>query len=151
MKEETKKAFEVALALSKARDDARQSKRQKEDLEQQQFEAKARQVRDSIVAPALQKVANDILSPNGWIGRVTSTDQQGRTQIDVYKGNMSGFAGAARPNLTFTANSSSQRFDIRATTQRQRRDLGSMVPEEITADIVHEQAAMFFGQLVEED
>lgn len=75
MKEETRKGFVTALETYKAKDHHEKEERERKLNERQQFEAQWRSNRDNVVLPALQKIATEMLRPNGWECQIRAADQ----------------------------------------------------------------------------
>jgi hypothetical protein len=75
MKKEIKAEFEAVLAGYDARGEAATQEREKLLTQRQQFERKWRQVRETVVIPALNQVADQILTLASWRCNVTASDK----------------------------------------------------------------------------
>jgi hypothetical protein len=148
MKDDTRKAFEAAIAKVHARDAEVQTVQEKHFSERQRFETDYRRAVVSVILPALQEVALDVLEPAGWTCHVRSTELD-QVTLEVYRGDMKSVSGSQRPNLSFSQDRLAPKMNVYAGTQSQGGSEASYALEAITPDLIHEHALKFFESLAD--
>jgi hypothetical protein len=150
MKKEIKAEFEAVLAGYDARGEAATLEREKLLTQRQQFERKWCQVRETVVIPALNQVADQILTPASWRCNVTASDKNITATLEVSRGNMRALSGSERPHVSFSVDASSPSVIVYAATQTEGGGEGKHDLSAITEDFVQQHALKFFRRLASE-
>jgi hypothetical protein len=147
MKDETKKAFEAAVAKSRARETRAAQAQEKQIGARQQFEVKYRAAVENVIVPALKEIAQDILEPAGWTCDVRRAELHLQVTLDVYRGDMKAVGGRERPHISFSQDDASSQMNVYASTPSQGGPSGPYPVDAITIEAVQREALKFFQRL----
>jgi len=147
MKDETKKAFEAAVAKSRGRETRAAQAQEKQINARKQFEAKYRTAVEDVIVPALKEIAQDILEPDGWTCDVRRVELRLQVTLEVYRGDMKAVGGRERPHISFSQDDASSQMNVYASTPSQGGPSGTYPVDAITIEVVQREALKFFQRL----
>src|SRR5690242_7270924 len=99
MRSDIRTAFEKAMAQFEAATEAQKVAQGESAGRRQRFESEWKRLREQVVVPAANAVAERILRPRGWRCEITTAEKNLEAKIAIYKGEMSSMAGShSRPH-----------------------------------------------------
>jgi hypothetical protein len=148
MREETRAAFELALAGYEARSKAAVQDKENRLTQRLQFEVECRQLRDSVVVPALKQLASELLEPRGWKCEVRTVEKNSEATLEIHRGDMKTVSSSERPLIGFRAEAHSPRLSVYTSADQQGGPPSTYPLAEISDEFVHQQVLEFFRRLV---
>lgn len=148
MRQETRAAFELALAGYEARSKAALQDKEDRLTQRHQFEDECRRIRDGVIVPGLNEVASMLLEPRGWKCEVRTVEKNSEATLEIYRGDMKTVSSSERPLIGFKAEAHTPRLTVYTSGQHQEEPESSYPLAEVSDDFVHQRVLEFFQRLV---
>jgi hypothetical protein len=147
MDEETRKAFQQAIAQSEAHEQATEKQRQEQEKAQTRFARDFGRTLDDVILPAMGEITG-MLSLSGWICIPAERPDGSGVKLEIYKEGMTGVAGIGRPFIEFLAPPLVQKVRISYSAPSQGSGGTDYDLSQITDSFVSKQILQFFELLV---
>jgi len=148
MREETKAAFELALAGYEARSKAAVQDKENRLTQRLLFEAECRKVRDGVIVPALKQVASELLEPRGWRCEVRTVEKNSEATLEIHRGDIKTVSSGERPLIGFRAEAHASRLTVYTSGHHQEEPEASYPLAEVSDEFVLQRVLEFFRRLV---
>ncbi len=150
MRDETRAAFEQALADYEARIKAAVDVKNEKLAQRRRFEVDFRQLRDEIVIPALKQIAEELLEPRGWKCNLRYVEQTIEATLEIYRSDVKTVSSGERSFISFKAEAHAPEFTVYTSAQSQGGPQCTRPLEEMSGDFVQQQVLEFFQLLASE-
>jgi hypothetical protein len=147
MKDETRAAFEQALAGYEARTKAAADAKDEKLAQRRRFEVEFRRLRDKVIIPALKQIAEELLEPRGWKCNLRYLEQTIEATLEIYRGDVKTVSSGERSFISFKAEAHSPEFTVYTSAQSQGGPQCTRPLEEVSGDFVQQQVLEFFQLL----
>jgi hypothetical protein len=148
MRNETRAAFEQALAGYEARSKAALQDKEDRFTQRRQFEAEYRVARDGVIVPALKQVASELLEPRGWKCEIRTVEKNSEATLEIYRGDMKTVSSGERPLIGFKAEAHTPRISVYTSSYHEGEPASTYPMTELSEEFVHQRVLEFFQRLV---
>jgi len=146
MRDETRAAFEQALAGYEARAKAVADLKDEKLAQRRRFELEFRRLRDGVIIPALKQIADELLEPRGWKCNLRSFEQSTEATMEIHRDDIKTVSSGERSFISFKAEPHAPALTVRTSAPSGGPECTRPL-DTVTSDFVQQQVLEFFQLL----